>query len=25
MSDFKPCIIVPVYNHEHAIGTIVEG
>lgn len=25
MSDFKPCIIVPVYNHEHAIGAVVEG
>jgi glycosyltransferase involved in cell wall biosynthesis len=22
---FKPCIVVPVYNHEHAIGAVVEG
>lgn len=22
---FKPCIVVPVYNHEHAIGTVLEG
>jgi len=25
MSDFKPCIVVPVYDHEHAIGTVVAG
>jgi glycosyltransferase involved in cell wall biosynthesis len=22
---FKPCIVVPVYNHEHAIGAVVAG
>ena len=22
---FNPCIVVPVYNHEHAIGTVVDG
>jgi len=22
---FKPCIVVPVYNHEHAIGTVLAG
>jgi len=22
---FKPCIVVPVYNHEHAIGAVVDG
>ncbi|MBV7535670.1 glycosyltransferase family 2 protein [Duganella sp. sic0402] len=22
---FKPCIVVPVYNHEHAIGAVLEG
>jgi glycosyltransferase involved in cell wall biosynthesis len=22
---FKPCIVVPVYNHEHAIGTVLDG
>jgi glycosyltransferase involved in cell wall biosynthesis len=22
---FKPCIVVPVYNHEQAIGDVVEG
>jgi len=21
----KPCIVIPVYNHEHAIGAVVEG
>lgn len=25
MSDFKPCIVVPVYNHEHAIGAVLQG
>lgn len=28
MSDalpFLPCIVVPVYNHEHAIGAVVQG
>lgn len=25
MSDFNPCIVVPVYNHEHAIGAVVAG
>lgn len=25
MADFKPCIVVPVYNHEHAIGTVLQG
>jgi glycosyltransferase involved in cell wall biosynthesis len=25
MVDFKPCIVVPVYNHEHAIGAVLEG
>ncbi|WP_410498070.1 glycosyltransferase family 2 protein [Chitinibacter sp. S2-10] len=23
--DFKPCIVIPVYNHEHAIGQVVAG
>ena len=22
---FAPCIVVPVYNHEHAIGAVLEG
>jgi len=22
---FNPCIVVPVYNHEHAIGAVLEG
>jgi glycosyltransferase involved in cell wall biosynthesis len=22
---FNPCIVVPVYNHEHAIGTVLDG
>ena len=22
---FKPCALIPVYNHEHAIGTVVEA
>lgn len=22
---FNPCIVVPVYNHEHAIATVVDG
>ena len=22
---FKPVIVVPVYNHEHAIGAVVAG
>lgn len=22
---FKPCFIVPVYNHEHAIGAVLDG
>jgi glycosyltransferase involved in cell wall biosynthesis len=22
---FKPCIVVPVYNHEHAIGAVLTG
>jgi glycosyltransferase involved in cell wall biosynthesis len=22
---FKPCIVVPVYNHEHAIGAVLAG
>ncbi|OEZ63225.1 glycosyltransferase family 2 protein [Duganella sp. HH105] len=25
MPDFKPCIVVPVYNHEHAIGAVLDG
>ncbi|WP_373988260.1 glycosyltransferase family 2 protein [Duganella sp. BuS-21] len=25
MAMFKPCIVVPVYNHEHAIGAVVDG
>ncbi|RFP11614.1 glycosyltransferase family 2 protein [Duganella sp. BJB488] len=25
MRDFKPCIVVPVYNHAHAIGAVVAG
>jgi glycosyltransferase involved in cell wall biosynthesis len=25
MPAFKPCIVVPVYNHEHAIGAVLEG
>jgi glycosyltransferase involved in cell wall biosynthesis len=25
MADFKPCIVVPVYNHEHAIGAVLQG
>jgi glycosyltransferase involved in cell wall biosynthesis len=24
-SVFLPCIVVPVYNHEHAIGTVLDG
>ncbi|MQQ99348.1 glycosyltransferase family 2 protein [Glaciimonas soli] len=23
MSDFSPCAVIPVYNHEHAIGAVV--
>jgi glycosyltransferase involved in cell wall biosynthesis len=22
---FKPCIVIPVYDHEHAIGAVVDG
>jgi glycosyltransferase involved in cell wall biosynthesis len=22
---FKPCIVVPVYNHQHAIGAVLDG
>jgi glycosyltransferase involved in cell wall biosynthesis len=22
---FKPCVLIPVYNHEHAIATVVDG
>ena len=22
---FNPCVVIPVYNHEHAIGTVVEN
>jgi glycosyltransferase involved in cell wall biosynthesis len=22
---FKPCVLIPVYNHEHAIGTVVNA
>jgi glycosyltransferase involved in cell wall biosynthesis len=22
---FKPCVVIPVYNHEHAIGIVVES
>jgi glycosyltransferase involved in cell wall biosynthesis len=22
---FAPCVVIPVYNHEHAIGAVVEG
>jgi glycosyltransferase involved in cell wall biosynthesis len=22
---FAPCVVIPVYNHEHAIGTVVSG
>ena len=22
---FRPCVVIPVYNHGHAIGTVVEG
>lgn len=22
---FKPCVVIPVYNHEHAIGTVVHA
>lgn len=25
MTDFKPCIVVPVYNHAGAIGTVLAG
>ncbi|MQA19154.1 glycosyltransferase family 2 protein [Rugamonas rivuli] len=25
MPDFKPCIVVPVYNHEHAIAAVLDG
>jgi glycosyltransferase involved in cell wall biosynthesis len=25
MPDFTPCIVVPVYNHEHAIGAVLAG
>jgi glycosyltransferase involved in cell wall biosynthesis len=24
-SEFNPCIVVPVYNHEHAIGAVLAG
>lgn len=24
MSDFRPCFLIPVYNHEHAVGQVVE-
>lgn len=23
-SQFKPCVVIPVYNHEHAIGKVVQ-
>jgi glycosyltransferase involved in cell wall biosynthesis len=23
-ADFSPCVVIPVYNHEHAIGAVVE-
>jgi glycosyltransferase involved in cell wall biosynthesis len=22
---FKPCVVIPVYNHEHAIGKVLQG
>ena len=22
---FKPCVLIPVYNHEHAIGAVVQA
>ena len=22
---FAPCVVIPVYNHEHAIGAVVDG
>lgn len=22
---FKPCVVIPVYNHEHAVGAVVEA
>src|SRR5215475_3341620 len=22
---FKPCVVIPVYNHEHAVGAVVHG
>ncbi|WP_288841401.1 glycosyltransferase family 2 protein [uncultured Deefgea sp.] len=25
MNDFKPCILIPVYNHEHAIGAVLDA
>lgn len=25
MADFRPCAVIPVYNHEHAIGAVVQG
>jgi glycosyltransferase involved in cell wall biosynthesis len=25
MPEFKPCVVVPVYNHEHAIGAVLDG
>jgi glycosyltransferase involved in cell wall biosynthesis len=25
MPEFAPCIVVPVYNHEHAIGAVLAG
>ncbi|MBC3880921.1 glycosyltransferase family 2 protein [Undibacterium sp. LX40W] len=24
-SEFTPCVVIPVYNHEHAIGDVVEA
>ena len=24
-ADFSPCVVIPVYNHEHAIGLVVES
>jgi glycosyltransferase involved in cell wall biosynthesis len=22
---FKPCVVIPVYNHEHAVGAVLDG
>ncbi|HSF57937.1 MAG TPA: glycosyltransferase, partial [Candidatus Binatia bacterium] len=22
---FKPCVVIPVYNHEHAVGAVVRA